>query len=70
MKCENCGKREATHDWLGHGSALDWSHGNYQKWCEVCVLKAQIEYNEEQLEHIPKFLEESKKRLKEILDKE
>ena len=64
--CQNCGKREATHQWLGHGTTMDLIHGHYQMWCENCCLEYQIKYNKQQLEELPKKIEEWEKRLKEI----
>ena len=53
MKCENCGEREATEKWLGHGSTMDLIHGNYSNYCKVCCLKYQIKYNERQFRELP-----------------
>jgi hypothetical protein len=64
--CQNCGKREATINWLDHGSIMDFIHGNYQRWCEVCVLKHQIKYNKKQLKELPKKIAEWETRLKEL----
>lgn len=65
--CQNCGEREATVNWLGHGSSMDFIHGNYQRWCEVCALKAQIEYQTQELKELPERIESEKKRLEQIL---
>jgi hypothetical protein len=43
-RCQNCQKRPATMDWLGEGSVMDWAHGNYQRWCDLCAAEAQVEY--------------------------
>ena len=34
MKCQKCNTREATENWLGEGSTMDYIHGNYQRWCK------------------------------------
>ena len=64
MKCQNCGEREATKKWIGHGSVMDFIHGNYQMWCEICCLEAQIEHNDKLYQELPKKLEEWRKRLR------
>jgi len=64
--CSNCGKREATTKWLGHGSTMDLIHGNYQMWCEICCLEYQIKYNKQQLVELPKKIAEWEKRLTEL----
>lgn len=46
-KCENCGLRDATICWVGEGGGLDWSHGFWQPWCELCAKEAQLVHAEE-----------------------
>lgn len=62
MKCSNCQKHEATLNWIENGSVLDYTHGFFERWCECCVLKAQIKYAEKTI----KSLKELKKKLKVI----
>jgi protein-arginine kinase activator protein McsA len=42
MKCQHCHKREATVHWVGEGGVLDFVHGMYEEWCEICSLEAQL----------------------------
>ncbi len=42
--CANCHKHEATENWVGQGSMLDFIHGSYSRWCKCCCLKAQIKH--------------------------
>ena len=65
--CQNCGKRKATINWVGHGSVMDFIHGGYERWCEVCVLKYQIKYNKQQLKELPKKIADWEKRLVELV---
>lgn len=53
MKCQKCNEREATIKWVGEGSTMDFIHGNYQLWCEICSLKEQICHAEERAAQIP-----------------
>ena len=53
--CANCGKREATQNWVGEGGALAWSHGMTQRWCEICCLYEQIKFAKEQAKRIPEL---------------
>ena len=62
MLCQNCNKQEATENWVGEGSVLDWSHGNYQRWCERCCIIAQITSAKKSMERLDKL----EKRLKEL----
>jgi hypothetical protein len=55
MKCQNCGIREGTENWVGQGSVLDYAHGNYQMWCKLCVAKAQLKNAEKVVKTIPKL---------------
>lgn len=43
-KCQKCGTRPGTEDWVGDGGTLAMVHGFVQKWCMRCVLEAQIEH--------------------------
>jgi hypothetical protein len=52
MKCANCNKREGTETWVGDGGVMGYVHGNYQMWCKVCVLEAQIEHCREAAERL------------------
>lgn len=53
--CENCKKHEATINWVGVGSILDFSHGNYDLWCKCCALKAQIKDAKRQIKSLKKL---------------
>jgi hypothetical protein len=58
--CQNCGKREATENWIGEGGALAFAHGWYKRWCKRCCLEMQIIYAElhkNDLEKLKKELE-------------
>lgn len=61
MKCQNCGKHEATIKWVGEGGILEMTHGMYQMWCKCCVLKAQLLHAEYMAGQIPKFKKALKK---------
>lgn len=62
MKCQNCQKRDATENWVGNGGMMDFVHGNYQRWCKVCVLKTQIKHLKQQVRRLP-ILEAKLKKL-------
>ena len=62
MKCQKCNYRKATVKWVGEGSVLDFVHGAYQNWCEICCLEAQIEHA--QKPHVS--LRELKEKLKKL----
>ena len=40
--CQNCGARRATENWVSEGGTLAFVHGNYQRWCHLCTLRAQL----------------------------
>ncbi len=44
-KCANCGKKRKLTAWVGEGSIMDWTHGNYTMWCNLCQKKAQLKYS-------------------------
>jgi hypothetical protein len=62
VKCAKCGKREGTTGWVGTSGILAWTHGMYERWCEICILEAQLEYARERATKIP----EMEKRLEEL----
>jgi len=62
VKCEKCGKHEATQTWVGEGGVLAYTHGFTRQWCRCCVLKAQLEYAERQTKRIPVIKKELAKR--------
>jgi hypothetical protein len=67
MKCANCKIREATEKWVGQGSIMDYTHGNYQMWCKKCIARAQLTYARKQLRKLPlriKKLEKEVERFK------
>jgi RNA polymerase subunit RPABC4/transcription elongation factor Spt4 len=51
--CQNCGKREATENWVGEGGMLALTHGMYSCWCKICCLEAQLKYMREIVARIP-----------------
>ena len=61
--CSNCNKRQATISWVGDGSTMDYIHGNYQRWCDYCSIKAQLTHAKKQAKKIP-ILERKLARLK------
>ncbi len=61
MKCENCHKRIATTKWVGEGSMMDFVHGGYEEWCEICCLRAQIVYAEKHKNDLRELKEKLKK---------
>ena len=65
MICNNCGKREGTLIWTGDGGTLAYIHGQYEMWCEVCVIETQLKQAKEVVKRIP----ELEKRLEELLEK-
>jgi hypothetical protein len=60
--CESCGQRDATIAWIGEGSSLDYVHGDFERWCELCVVTAQLDYAKAIVTKIPKL----KAKLKEL----
>lgn len=53
--CGNCQQRPATKIWTGDGGSLAYIHGFYSRWCEQCVLEAQLVYARQQAERIPEL---------------
>ena len=51
MKCEKCGKREATQTFAQ--DEMSFIHGMSSQWCEYCVVKTQLENAREQAKRIP-----------------
>ena len=66
--CANCGKRKATVNWLGHGSVMDYVHGNYSRWCEYCATEYQLKYAREQLDELPKRISELEEKFEKLKD--
>jgi len=64
--CTKCLARPGTHNWVGQGDALSYIHGLYEKWCEICVLEAQIKHAKERAAELPAMEE----KLKALLEKE
>jgi hypothetical protein len=56
-KCTNCSKREGTINWVGELGALAYTHGMHEKWCELCVCEAQLDYAYKQTARIPELQE-------------
>ena len=63
MKCQKCNTREATENWLGEGSTMDYIHGNYQRWCKRCCLEEQIKHCEKELNELPERINKFKEEL-------
>lgn len=53
MACQQCGERPATENWVGEGGYLALSHGLYRRWCERCVVVAQLEHARKTVAAIP-----------------
>lgn len=51
--CVNCKEREATRYWCR--GPLEHSHGMGVWWCEVCVLREQIEHARERAARLPEL---------------
>lgn len=51
--CEACGDRPATHTWVGEGGTLALIHGGGRQWCELCVVRAQLDYARKIAANIP-----------------
>ncbi len=51
--CTNCKKRKASVNWVGKGSAMDFIHGDYQRWCLHCATKVQLANAKKQARKIP-----------------
>ena len=64
-RCERCGIRQGTQDWVGDGGALAAVHGFSSRYCEQCVLECQIDYAEEAAARLPGL----KKKLAVLLEK-
>lgn len=63
--CQNCHIRQATVNWLGEGSTLDFVHGMFQRWCNICSLEAQLEYARKSAARIPELEKELEKAISE-----
>ena len=50
--CQNCGKREATQNWVGTGGIMEFTHGMYQRWCTYCATKESLKYAKKQAKRI------------------
>ena len=51
--CANCGQREGTHTWVGSAGVLGFVHGWSAKWCERCVVAAQLEHAQKMAGQLP-----------------
>ena len=51
--CRSCRRREATVNWVGDGGVMAYVHGAYQRWCNVCAVRAQIAHAEEAAASLP-----------------
>lgn len=51
--CQNCEKRPATVFWVGEGSTMDFIHGNYKMWCDLCANRAALAHCRKEAERIP-----------------
>jgi hypothetical protein len=51
--CANCGIRQATLNWVGEGGVLAYAHGLASRWCERCVVAAQLEHARKLAASIP-----------------
>lgn len=54
-ECVNCHQRPATMFWIGEEGLLAFSHGYHESWCELCVLRAQLDCAKERAEAIPEL---------------
>lgn len=52
-ECANCHIRPGTVDWVGENGMAGYIHGWFEKWCERCVLEAQIAYAELRAASLP-----------------
>jgi hypothetical protein len=55
--CQNCNEKPATQTWVGEGGTFGLVHGQYQFWCELCCVKAQIKHAEEAAARLPELRE-------------
>lgn len=53
MKCQKCGQREGTENWVGDGGVLAFTHGLVAQWCKLCVVEAQIAHAEKLQQQLP-----------------
>ena len=53
--CQNCHEHRATSNWVGEGGTLAFVHGAFQRWCECCCLKAQLEHAYARANQIPEL---------------
>ena len=53
IKCQKCGERPGTENWVGEGGTLAFVHGLVALWCKVCVLEAQLKYAKDRASQIP-----------------
>jgi protein-arginine kinase activator protein McsA len=67
MKCQHCNKREATINWVGGGSFLEYNHGFYERWCERCATKEQLKHAKKEMKRLPKLIIKLEKKLERLL---
>lgn len=46
-RCAHCFTRPATETWVGVGGTLAFVHGFHERWCALCVARAQLKHCEE-----------------------
>lgn len=56
LVCVRCKERLATHRYSEWGSPLDFTYGNFQWWCEHCVVDRSIEYVTQQTARLPDLI--------------
>jgi len=54
VACEKCHRHEATVAFVPTGAALDIAHERYVRWCECCVLRAQVKYLRDAARRLPR----------------
>lgn len=46
-RCVNCFTRPGTENWVGNGGVVGYVHGIYERWCSLCVARAQLKHCED-----------------------
>lgn len=65
--CESCGERPATEKWAGTQDFMALNHGgSVEYWCELCTVREQLKYAEEELADLMIRLPDLRSKLTEL----
>jgi hypothetical protein len=51
--CLKCGREAETTSYIGDGGMMAVTHGFSQQWCEMCIVRGQIAYVQDQAARLP-----------------